>query len=82
MLGRWLLRKGRRVVRPTVVDPNRLDYARRLRDEGATIADGPRQMRDKVESRHANDEAAIRRGRAGSSWSRTRGRELRYDPTR
>ena len=31
--------KGRRVGRPTVVDPNRLDYARRLRDEGATIAE-------------------------------------------
>jgi AcrR family transcriptional regulator len=31
--------KGRRVGRPTVVNPNQLDYARRLRDEGATIAD-------------------------------------------
>ena len=31
--------KGRRVGRPTVVNPNQLDYARRLRDEGATIAE-------------------------------------------
>ena len=31
--------KGRRSGRPTVVDPNKLDYARRLRDEGLTIAE-------------------------------------------
>jgi DNA invertase Pin-like site-specific DNA recombinase len=31
--------KGRRVGRPSVVNPNQLDYARRLRDEGATIAE-------------------------------------------
>ncbi len=31
--------KGRRSGRPTVVDPNKLDYARRLRDEGFTIAE-------------------------------------------
>ena len=31
--------KGRRVGRPPVVNPNQLDYARRLRDEGATIAE-------------------------------------------
>ena len=30
--------KGRRVGRPSVVNPNQLDYARRLRDEGETIA--------------------------------------------
>jgi DNA invertase Pin-like site-specific DNA recombinase len=30
--------KGRRVARPSVVNPNQLDYARRLRDEGETIA--------------------------------------------
>lgn len=29
--------KGRRVGRPSVVNPNQLDYARRLRDEGETI---------------------------------------------
>lgn len=29
--------KGRRIGRPSVVDPNKLDYARRLRDEGLTI---------------------------------------------
>lgn len=31
--------KGRRIGRPSVVNPNQLDYARRLRDEGATIAE-------------------------------------------
>jgi len=31
--------KGRRVGRPSVVNPNQLDYARRLRDEGLTIAE-------------------------------------------
>lgn len=31
--------KGRRVGRPSVVNPNQLDYARRLRDEGATIGE-------------------------------------------
>lgn len=31
--------KCRRVFRPSAVNPNQLDYARRLRDEGATIAD-------------------------------------------
>ena len=30
--------KGRRAGRPSVVNPNQLDYARRLRDEGETIA--------------------------------------------
>ena len=30
--------KGRRIGRPSVVNPNQLDYARRLRDEGETIA--------------------------------------------
>ncbi len=30
--------KGRRVGRPSVVNPNQLDYASRLRDEGLTIA--------------------------------------------
>ena len=30
--------KGRRVGRPAVLDPNKLDYARRLRDEGLTVA--------------------------------------------
>ena len=30
--------KGRRVGRPSVVNTNQLDYARRLRDEGETIA--------------------------------------------
>ena len=31
--------KGRRVGRPSVVNPNQLDYASRLRDEGLTIAE-------------------------------------------
>ena len=31
--------KGRQVGRPTVVDPNQLDYARRLRESGHTIAE-------------------------------------------
>jgi len=31
--------KGRPVERPSVVNPNQLDYARRLRDEGNTIAE-------------------------------------------
>lgn len=31
--------KGRPVGRPSVVNPNQLDYARRLRDEGNTIAE-------------------------------------------
>lgn len=31
--------KGRLVGRPSVVNPNQLDYARRLRDEGDTIAE-------------------------------------------
>jgi len=31
--------KVRRIGRPSLVNPNQLDYARRLRDEGATIAE-------------------------------------------
>ena len=31
--------KGRRIGRPSVVNPNQIDYARRLRDEGLTIAE-------------------------------------------
>ena len=31
--------KGRRIGRPSVVNPNQLDYARRLRDEGLSMAE-------------------------------------------